>query len=102
MGKGHAEEYLRNQYRRGCRPNTAGSRAESVELFLNSRGHRCQAKRSVAENGKGAKGQVVHISDDALCALGEYLKIRLVQKQESRAWLKEALTGQSRSPFVGS
>ena len=35
VGKGHAQEYLRDQYRRGCRPNTLRSSAKGVELFLN-------------------------------------------------------------------
>ena len=35
LGKAHAEEYLRDQYRRGCRPNTMRGSAKGIELFLN-------------------------------------------------------------------
>ena len=31
----YAEEYLRDQYRRGCRPNTMRSSSKGIELFLN-------------------------------------------------------------------
>lgn len=34
VGMGYAEQYLRDQYRRGCRPNTMRSSAKGIELFL--------------------------------------------------------------------
>ena len=34
FGRGYAEQYLRDQYRRGCRLNTMRSSAKGVELFL--------------------------------------------------------------------
>jgi site-specific recombinase XerD len=34
LGKSYAEQYLRDQYRRGCRPNTMRSNAKGIELFL--------------------------------------------------------------------
>ena len=34
VGRGYAEQYLRDQYRRGCRPNTMRSSAKGIELFL--------------------------------------------------------------------
>ena len=37
-------------------------------------------RRILVENGKGAKDRIVYISDDALRALGEYLKVRPCSK----------------------
>jgi integrase/recombinase XerD len=34
LGSHHAEQYLRDQYRRGCRPNTMRSSWTAIELFL--------------------------------------------------------------------
>jgi integrase/recombinase XerD len=34
VGNHHAEQYLRDQYRRGCRPNTMRSSWTAIELFL--------------------------------------------------------------------
>ncbi len=34
LGSHHAEQYLRDQYRRGCRPNTMRSSCTAIELFL--------------------------------------------------------------------
>ena len=34
LGKTYAEQYLRDQYRRGCRPNTMRGNAKGIELFL--------------------------------------------------------------------
>jgi integrase/recombinase XerD len=34
MGKEYAEQYLRHQYRRNCRPNTMRGTAKGIELFL--------------------------------------------------------------------
>jgi integrase/recombinase XerD len=34
LGKAYAEQYLRDQYRRGCRPNTMRGSAKGIELFL--------------------------------------------------------------------
>ena len=34
VGKQYVEKYLRDQYRRGCRPNTMRSSSTSIELFL--------------------------------------------------------------------
>jgi integrase/recombinase XerD len=34
LGKTYAEQYLRDQYRRGCRPNTMRGSAKGIELFL--------------------------------------------------------------------
>jgi integrase/recombinase XerD len=34
IGKEHAEQYLRDQYRRNCRPNTLLSSCQAIELFL--------------------------------------------------------------------
>jgi len=34
LGSHHAERYLRDQYRRGCRPNTMRSSWTAIELFL--------------------------------------------------------------------
>ncbi|MBW2194221.1 MAG: tyrosine-type recombinase/integrase [Deltaproteobacteria bacterium] len=36
VGRNHAEEYLRDQYRRGCRDNTMRSSLKGIELFLTS------------------------------------------------------------------
>ncbi|NVM20462.1 MAG: tyrosine-type recombinase/integrase [Desulfobacterales bacterium] len=35
IGMDYAEEYLRDQYRRGCRANTMRSSSKGIELFLN-------------------------------------------------------------------
>lgn len=34
LGREYAEQYLRHQYRRNCRPNTMRSTAKGIELFL--------------------------------------------------------------------
>ena len=34
LGRHYAEQYLRDQYRRGCRPNTMRSSSTAIELFL--------------------------------------------------------------------
>jgi integrase/recombinase XerD len=34
IGRGYAEQYLRDQYRRGCRPNTMRSSVKGILLFL--------------------------------------------------------------------
>lgn len=47
VGKDHAEAYLRDQYRRGCRDNTMRSSLKGIELFLCSISH--AGKNSVGE-----------------------------------------------------
>lgn len=39
-------------------------------------------RRILVENGKGAKDRIVYISDDALWALGEYMKVRPYSKSQ--------------------
>ena len=39
VGKDHAETYLRDQYRRGCRDNTMRSSLKGIELFLTAITH---------------------------------------------------------------
>ena len=52
-----------------------GLRVEEV-ANLSLRAIDAKRRRIVVENGKGAKDRVVYISDDALWALGEYLRVR--------------------------
>lgn len=49
VGKGHLEEYLRDQYRRGCRANTMRNSTKGIELFLTR----------VTKNGKTDVEQIV-------------------------------------------
>lgn len=39
-------------------------------------------RRILVQSGKGAKDRIVYISDDALCAIGQYLKVRPCSKCE--------------------
>jgi site-specific recombinase XerD len=52
-----------------------GLRVEEV-ANLSLRAIDAKRRRIVVENGKGAKDRVVYISNDALWALGEYLRVR--------------------------
>lgn len=49
VGRDHAEAYLRDQYRRGCRDNTMRSSLKGIELFLTS----------LTESGKTSVDQIV-------------------------------------------
>jgi integrase/recombinase XerD len=49
VGRDYAEEYLREQYRRGCRANTIRSSMKSIELFLSF----------ITDAGKTAVEQIV-------------------------------------------
>ena len=53
----------------------SGLRVEEI-ANLSLRAIDAKRRRIVVENGKGAKDRLVYISDDALRALGQYLKVR--------------------------
>lgn len=53
----------------------SGLRVEEI-ANLSLRAIDAKRRRIIVENGKGAKDRLVYISDDALRALGQYLKVR--------------------------
>ena len=72
VGRCYVEQYLRDQYRRNCRPNTLRLAATSLTLFLSF----------LHQLGKThAVGRVVYYSEDAQQALLAWFKIRDSSKE---------------------